>query len=199
MVQEVQLRMTCLPPGLDICPCTLTDLCYQYLSTWQFTLTRFGRLQCLIEKSESWPPTIGSKKVTLNHVVDVFPSNEMSPQFCTEFHSITGISLQAQWSLCWDPQICQEYRVRQSNVGGSKNHLKRKGNLMQSPKSTGKRLIWVKHQWMIGGHIILRHAHLLEVLREVPAKNCRNIISIFLWNTIYHLYNAIFFWCRYYS
>lgn len=84
---------------------------------------------------------MGSKKITLNHVIDVFSKKRSLS--CTEFvgpsmdESLIGPSLQAKWFLCWDPQIC---RVTESlNVGGKpKNHLQKKGILWNPPNSTGK-------------------------------------------------------------
>lgn len=99
---------------------------------------------------------MGSKKITLNHVIDVFSKKRSLS--CTEFvgpsmdESLIGPSLQAKWFLCWDPQIC---RVTESlNVGGKpKNHLQKRESY-GIPKLQEKRFIFVKHQWMIGGHMI---------------------------------------------
>ena len=85
--------------------------------------------------------SVGSKKITLNHVIDVFPTKGPCLASNSLGHpmdeSSIGPSLQAKWFLCWDPQIC---RVAQSlKVGGKpKNHLQKKGILWNPPNSTGK-------------------------------------------------------------
>ena len=117
---------------------TITDLYFQHLSTWQFTL-------------------MGSKKITLNHVIDVFPTKGpcLAPNSLGHpmDESSIGPSLQAKCFLCWDPQIC---RVTESleRWGASLRITSKKRESYGIPKLQEKRFIFVKHQWMIGGHMI---------------------------------------------